>query len=83
MLLSAPKLGEYLGISTRSARRWIASGRVPVYRDGRPKVRQEDVDAYLETVRTDPEPVPERPLKGLVAAAVERAKARKTIGGAA
>ena len=68
-------LAEYRGESVRSARRFMASGKVAVYRDGgRPRVRRSDVDAYMELCRTEQAV----DLKALVTRAVDQARRRRT-----
>jgi len=57
--MTAPMLAEYRGESLRSARRFLACGKVPVYRDGgRPRVLKSEIDAFMATRRIEPRKQP-------------------------
>jgi excisionase family DNA binding protein len=80
VFMTVAMLAEYRGESTRSARRLIASGKVPVYRDGgRPRVLKSEVDNYMKSCRVEPRQQPSD-LKSLLESIYANVVARK--GGA-
>ena len=57
--MTVTMLAAYRGESTRSARRFMASGKVPVYRDGgRPRVLKSEVDNFMKSCRVEPRQQP-------------------------
>jgi hypothetical protein len=70
-------LAEYRGESTRSARRFMASGKVAVYRDGgRPRVLKSEVDNYMRSCRVEPRQQPSD-LKSLLESISAKVLAKK------
>lgn len=57
--LAQAEAAEYLGITDRTLRRWVASGQLPAYRLGVRLLRfkQSDLDALLQPVPTAGRPL--------------------------
>ena len=53
--LSTPAAAERLGITPRTLYRFIDEGQLPAYKFGRViRLKQTDVDVYIETCRVEP-----------------------------
>ena len=77
--MTSSLLAEYRGESKRSAKRFMLSGKVPVYRDGsRLRVLKSEVDAYMKSCRVDPKPQ-STSLKSMLDRIAETARARKKV----
>ena len=62
-LLGAAEVAEYLDVHLRTAQLWLAAGEIPsTFVDGARRVRQEDLEAWLEGRRV--RPGAERPCLG-------------------
>ena len=57
-LLTLPEVAQYLGLAERTIYLWAQQGRMPAFKLGSAwRFRRSEVDGWLETQRTGPEPV--------------------------
>jgi predicted site-specific integrase-resolvase len=75
--MTTTALAEYRCESVKSARRFMTSGRVAVYRaDGRLRVLKSDVDKYMSACRVEPRQQPSD-LKSLLESISAKVLAKK------
>lgn len=76
--ITIPHFAERVDASAKTAKRIVESAGLPTFRiGGQLRLRESDVDGYLEGQRIEPATPAETSLKTLVHAAVERAKKRR------
>jgi len=57
-LMTLPEVAQYLGLAERTIYLWAQQGRLPAFKLGSAwRFRRSEVDGWLETQRTGPEPV--------------------------
>ena len=60
-LMTLPEVAQYLGLAERTIYLWAQLGRLPAFKLGSSwRFRKSEVDGWLETQRTGPEPEPSR-----------------------
>ena len=58
-LMTLPEVAQYLGLAERTIYLWAQQGRLPAFKLGSAwRFRRSEVDGWLETQRTGPEPGP-------------------------
>ncbi len=61
-LMTLPEVAQYLGLAERTIYLWAQQGRLPAFKLGSAwRFRRSEVDGWLETQRTGPEPEPVNP----------------------
>lgn len=60
-LMTLPEVAKYLGLAERTIYLWAQLGRLPAFKLGSAwRFRKSEVDGWLETQRTGPEPEPSK-----------------------
>ena len=60
-LMTLPEVAQYLGLAERTIYLWAQLGRLPAFKLGSAwRFRKSEVDGWLETQRTGPEPEPSK-----------------------
>ena len=78
-LMALPQVAQYLGLSERTIYLWAQQGRLPAFKLGSAwRFRKSEVDGWLETQRTGPEPVTPSYLTDPVSPPASRFRANRT-----